>query len=69
MAITDTLVSLEKAVEDAEKKLSALNQTEKTLEVAQKSYSEALALVEKLKSELTSKIGNIFPDPRVRASK
>ena len=68
MAITELLSNLEKAVDDAEKKAVVLHQAEQTLSVAQKSYSEAVAKVEKLKTELTSKIGSIFPSDRVRQS-
>lgn len=69
MAITDVLNNLEKAVEDAEKKATTLAAAEQTLEVAQKAYSESLAKVEKLKTELTTRIGDIFPaSGRVRQS-
>lgn len=66
MAITDLLANLEKAVDDAEKKQVTLHGAEATLAVAQKSYSEALAAVDKLKTELTTRIGSIFPSDRVR---
>lgn len=66
--ITDLMTSLEKAVEDAQAKSKVLADLEAKTASAQKDYTAAVATVEKLKTELTTKIGDIFPSSRVRVA-
>ena len=66
MAITELFATLEKAVEDAQAKSKVLATAESAHATAQKNYNDAVANVEKLKTELTSKIGDILPSSRIR---
>lgn len=61
MAITDTLVALEKAVENAKAKQLAADNASAAAMKAQQEFSASLAEVERLKTEVMSSIGNIFP--------
>ena len=68
MAITDVMNQLEKQVADATAKQKAANDAQHSAELANKAYSDSLAKVEELKTQLTTAIGNIFPSSRIRTA-
>jgi hypothetical protein len=67
-SITDHLGELEGAVKDAESKKSVLESAETARTEASNSYSTAVSKVQKLQTEIQDRIGNIFPNARIKVS-
>jgi len=66
MPIAELMDKLESQVEEAERLKGELDLAKAEHDKATQAYSEAVAIVESLKSELVNKIGNIFPSGSVR---
>lgn len=66
MTTIEMFGELEKKVADAAAKLKILNEAEAATSKANTDYILATAQVEKLQTELTAKISDLLPNPRVR---